>query len=82
MLALEFSGLNSSSSRVEVCVMVGYGPNEGDVEERRHGFWNDMDMILDGVGKEYRLCILGNLNGWIGYEKRAGITSAFGVPGE
>ena len=34
MLALEFSGLNSSFSSVKACVVVGYGPNEGDGEER------------------------------------------------
>ena len=27
-------------------------------------------------------CILGDLNGWIGDRMRAGITGAFGVPGE
>ena len=49
-------------SRVKVCVVVGYGPNEGDVEERNR-FWNDMERILDRVGNRYRLCILGGLNG-------------------
>ena len=28
------------------------------------------------------MSILGDLNGWIGDEKRASITGAFGVPGE
>ena len=58
MLALEFSGLNS---RVKVCVVVGYGPNERDGEERDR-FWNDMDRTLDSVGNGYRLCILRDLN--------------------
>ena len=57
-------------SRVKVCVVVGYGPNEGDGKER------------DGVGNGYRMSILGDLNGWIGDRKRAGIIGAFGVPGE
>ena len=61
--------------------MVGYGPNEGDSEERDR-FRNDMNMVLDTVGNGYRLCILGNLNGWIGYIVRAGITGAFEVPRE
>ena len=39
-----------------------------------------MDKTLDSVGNEYRLCILGDLNRWIGDWIRAGITSAFGVP--
>ena len=64
-------------SRVKLCVVVGYGPNEADGEERDR-FWSDMDRNLDSVGNEYRFCILGDLNGW----KGAGITGAFGVPGE
>ena len=36
-------------SRVKVCVVVGYGPSEGDGGERDR-FWNDMDRILDRVG--------------------------------
>ena len=54
VLALEFSGLNA---RVKVCVVVRYGPIEGDVEERDR-FWNDMDRTLDSVWNGYRLCIL------------------------
>ena len=37
---------------------------------------------MDNVGNGYRLCILGGLYGWIGDRTRAGITGAFGVPGE
>ena len=40
------------------------------------------DRILESVGNGYRLCILGDLNGWIGDRTRAGITGVFGVPGE
>ena len=35
-------------SMVKVCVVVGYGPNERDGEERDR-FWNDMDRNLDNV---------------------------------
>ena len=63
-------------SRVKVCVIVGYGPNEGNGEER------DIDRTLDSVGNGYRLCILGDQNGCIGDRTRAGITGAFGAPGE
>ena len=35
-----------------LCVVVGYGPNEGDGEERNR-FWNDMDRTLDSVGNGY-----------------------------
>ena len=59
-------------SRVTVCVVVGYGPNEGDGEGKD----------LDSVGDGYRLYILGDLNGWIGDGTRSDITGAFGVPGE
>ena len=41
-----------------------------------------MERTLDSIGKGYRLCILGDLNLWIGDRTRAGITSAFGLPGE
>ena len=41
-----------------------------------------MYRTLDSIGKGYRLYILGYLNGWIGDRTRAGITGAFGVPGE
>ena len=58
-------------------MVVGYGSNEGIGEERGR-FWNDMD----GVGNGYRLCVLGNLNGWIGDRVRASITGTFGAPGE
>ena len=67
--------------RVRVCVVVGYGPNDGDSEEKDR-FWNDIDRTLDIVGNGYRLCILGDLNGWIGDKTRADITIAFGVSGE
>ena len=62
-------------------MVVGFGPNEGDSEERDR-FWNDMDRTLDNVGNGYRLYILGGLNGWIGDRARASITGVFGVPGE
>ena len=57
--------------------MVGYGSNEGIGEERER-FWNDTNR----VGNGYRLCVLGDLNGWTGDRMRASITGAFGVPGE
>ena len=41
-----------------------------------------MDRTLNNVENGYRLCILGDLNGWIGDRTRDGITGAFGVPGE
>ena len=53
VLALESYGL---SSRVKVCVVVGYSPNEGNDEERER-FWNDFDRIGDRVGNGYRLCV-------------------------
>ena len=37
---------------------------------------------MDRVGKGYKLCMMGNMNGWIGKSVRDGITGAFEVPGE
>ena len=37
---------------------------------------------MDSIGNGYRLCLLGDLNGWIGERTRAAITGAFGVPEE
>ena len=68
-------------SRVKVCLVVGYGPNEGIGEERER-FWNDMDRIMDRVGNRYRLCMLGDLKGWIGDRVRVSIIGAFGVSRE
>ena len=68
-------------SRVIVCVVVGYGSNEGDCEERDR-FWTDMARLLNRVWIGYKLCVLKDVNGWIGDRTRASITSDFGVPGE
>ena len=38
-------------SRVKFCVVVGYGPRKGNVEERGR-IWNDMDRILDEKGMD------------------------------
>ena len=57
-------------------MVVRYGLNEGDGEER------GSEMTLDSVGNGYRLYILGDLNGWIGDRTRAGITGAFKIPEE
>ena len=41
-----------------------------------------MDRILDRIGNVHRLCILGDLNGWIGNMTRVRITGVFVVLGE
>ena len=42
-----------------------------------------MDRALDDSAENgYRLCFLGDLNGWIGDRTKASITDAFGVPGD
>ena len=68
-------------SKVKVCVVVGYGPSKGAGEGRKR-FWNEFDMIVDRIGNGYRLCVLGDLNGWIGDRVRVDITGAFRVPEE
>ena len=40
------------------------------------------EKILDREGNGYRLCVLVDLNGWIGDRVRAGIAGAFGAAGE
>ena len=66
-------------SRVKVSMALGYSPNEGIGEERKR-FWNVMDRTMGRVQNGYRLCMLGELNGWNGDRVKAGITGAFGVP--
>ena len=41
-----------------------------------------MDRTMNSIGKGYRFCVLGDLNGWIEDWMRAGTTGPFGVPGE
>ena len=57
--------INSGFQGLKYVWWWGYGPNKGDGEERDR-FWNDMDKNLDIVENGYRLCILGDLKGWIG----------------
>ena len=57
---------------IKVCVVMGYGSNEDG--EERESFCNEMNRTLDNVGNVYRLCILRDLNRWIGDRTRAGIT--------
>ena len=78
VLAQESSGLNLSFQGLK-SVVVGYGPNEGNVGERDR-FWNDMDRTLDSLGNVYRLCILEDLNVCLVDRMRASITGDFGVP--
>ena len=66
-------------SGVKVCVVVGYSPNQGIGEEKER-FRNDIDRTMGRVGNGNRLCLLGDLNGWIVDRVRAGITDAFRVP--
>ena len=49
-------------SRVKVCVVVGYGHNEG-IDEERERFGNGMGRTVDIVGNGYRLCVMGDLSG-------------------
>ena len=41
-----------------------------------------MVRTLDRAGDGYRLCIPGDLNGWVGDRMRTGITDTFRVSGE
>ena len=41
-----------------------YGPTEGEFGEWER-LWNDLDRVADRVGSGYKLCVLGDMNGWI-----------------
>ena len=58
-------------SKVQVCVVAVYGPTEVEIEERER-FWNDLDRVVDRVGNGYRLCVLEDMNGWVGERLRVG----------
>ena len=66
-------------SRGKVYMVVGYYPNKGNGEEKGE-FWNDLDRIMDKIKNGYRICVLENLNRWIGDGVKARITGAFEVP--
>ena len=82
VLALAFFGLNSSFQGLKFDCWWGTAPLKEMVKKEIFWFWNDMDRTLDSVRNGYRLCILGDLNGWIEDRTRAGITGVFRVPGE
>ena len=65
------------SPRVKVCKWWVQGPTEGEAEERER-FWNDLDWFVYTVGNWYRLCVLGDLNEWVGRRLREVITGGFG----
>src|SRR5678816_1653157 len=67
--------------KVKECVVVTYGPSEGNVEESTI-FRDNLNNGLDGESRSFRLIVLGDLNGWIGDQKRDDITEGFGVSGE
>ena len=74
MFVQEFSGLNSSFQGLKFVRWWGTAPLKEKVKKE--------DRTLGNVGSGYKLCIVGDLNGWIGNRTGAGITGAFGVPGK
>ena len=44
-------------------------------------FCIDYDRILDSIGDDYLLCMIGNLNEWAGDRVRENVTGVFGVAG-
>ena len=57
-------------SRVNACVVAVYSL----IEEK------EQLSVVDRIGNRYRLCVQGDLNGWVGNRLREGITGGFGVP--
>ena len=41
-----------------------------------------MGRVVDRVGYEYQLCVLEDLNGWVGGRVKVSMSGAFRVPGE
>ena len=80
MLSLEFSGFNSSFQGLRFVWWWGTAPVKEMVKKEIdfRTTWTGLWMVWNG----YRLCILGDLNRWVGDRTRAGITGAFGVSGE
>ena len=78
VLALEFCGLNSSFQGLKFVWLGCTAPMQMVRKEISERYGRNLDI----VGNGYRLCILRDLNGWIGHRRRAGISGAFGVPGE
>ena len=73
---IDFEGVSSrifwvkfKFSRVKVCVVIWYGLNEGNSEERKR-FRNGLDGVLDRVAHGYILCVLEILNLWTGDRMR------------
>ena len=54
---------------------------EGDGGESQI-LWNDLDRIVYILSNGYRLCVLVDLNGWVGDRIRVDLKGAFGVLGE
>ena len=56
-------------------MVVRYSPNGGNGQEKER-LWNEFDRVVDRVKNGYRLCVLGDLNGWIEDMVRASITGS------
>ena len=61
--------------------MCAYGPVNDRSEEEKARFWNRLKSVVDDIGNGYRVIVMGDLNGWIGDQERAGVTGLHGVPG-
>ena len=73
--------INFKFSRVKLCIVVVYDPTEKNIEEKEK-LWSDLERVVDRLDTEYRLYLLGDLNGWVRDRMRLSITSVFGVTGE
>ena len=75
--ALKFYGLSLSFQMLCVVVVVyvcGGGTLLREILERWERFRNDLDRVVDIVGNKYRLCVIGDLNKWVGDKVRVDIT--------
>ena len=64
MLALESCGLSSNSQGLKFVWWWGTAPIKELLKKEIGSGMKDRNM--DNIGNGYRLCVLGDLNGWIG----------------
>ena len=66
----------------EVWVFVSaYGPGSERSEEEREEFWSDLNEIVESVGRNGNVVLLGDLNARVGGEPVDGVVGRYGVPG-
>ena len=50
------------------------------LKQKLKRFWKNLDRVVNSANNGYRLCVLGDLNRWVGDRVWVGITRRFGGP--